>query len=81
MVGRVFSEGFLAHVLVAFFPVKAAEPATFIAQEFDLLLLGIRKCVQLVELLVQPEIGNDVAEFFAIQLCLELFEIGNDFCR
>ena len=35
----IFAEVLLAHVFIAIFPVRAPEPAAFIAQEFDFLLL------------------------------------------
>ena len=79
VVFAAFAEAFLAHVLVAIFAVIAAEPATFIAKKFDLLLLRISKRIQFVELLVEPEIGNDIAEFFAVQFRFELLKIGDNF--
>ena len=75
-----FTEAFLAYVLVAFFAVVAADPTAFIAKEFDLLLLHVCERIQFVELLVESEIGNDIAEFVTVKLCFELLEIGDDFC-
>ena len=66
VVFAVFTEAFLAYILLAFFAVIAAEPTTFIAKKFDLLLLRVRKCIQFVELLVESKIGNDIAEFFTV---------------
>ena len=80
VVFAAFAEAFLAHILVTFFAVVATEPTTFIAKKFDLLLLRVRKRIQFVELLVEPEIGNDIAEFVTVKLCFELLEIGDDFC-
>ena len=52
VVGACLTETFSAHVLVALFAVVAAKPAAFIAQEFNLLFLGVCECVQFFELLV-----------------------------
>ena len=70
-----FAEVLLAHVLVALFAVLAAEPAAFIAQEFDFLLLRNRQRVQLGNLLVESEIRHHVTKFVAVQFTLELGEI------
>lgn len=66
VVFAVFAEALAAYVLVAVFAVVAAEPATFIAKELDLLLLRVRKRVQFVELLVQPEVRHDKFEFVVV---------------
>ena len=82
MVRAVFSKTFLAYVLIAFFAVLATEKATFVAQEFDLLLLCVCEGVQFAELLVQSEIWYNIAEIFAIQFFFELLEVCQHFrCR
>ena len=68
-----FAKVLLAHVLVALFAVLAAEPAAFIAQEFDFLLLRSRQCIQLGKLLIQPEIRHHVTEIVTIQFVFKLF--------
>lgn len=81
VVFAVFAEAFAAHVLVAFLAVGALDSAAFIAQEFHLLFLCVGEGVQLLKFLVEPEIRNDVAEFFAGKLAFELREFTQHLCR
>jgi len=77
MVCTVFAEAFAAHVLVAGLAVMATEPAAFIAQKLDLLLLRVRKRVQLFKFLVEPKIRNNVTEFIAVQFGDKLLKVSN----
>ena len=77
VVFAVFAEALAAYVLVAGLAVVTAEPAAFIAQELDLLLLRVRKRAQFVNLPVESKIRNNVTEFVAVQLGDKLFEVRN----
>ena len=77
LIFAVFAEAFAAYVLVAGLAVVTAEPAAFIAQELDLLLLRVRKRAQFVNLPVESKIRNNVTEFVTVQLGDKLLEICN----
>lgn len=77
VVFAVFAEALAAYVLVAGLAVVTAEPAAFIAQELDLLLLHVRKRAQFVNLPVESKIRNNVTEFVAVQLGDKRPEVRN----
>ena len=77
VVFAVFAEALAAYVLVAGLAVVTAEPAAFIAQELDLLLLRVRKRAQFVNLPVESKIRNNVTKIIAVQLGDKLFEVRN----
>ena len=77
VVFAVFAEALAAYVLVAGLAVVTAEPAAFIAQELDLLLLRVRKGAQFVNLPVESKIRNNLTEFVTVQLCDKLPEVRN----
>ena len=57
---------------IALFPVPAAKPATFVAQELDLRLLLVGQLIQPRKGHVQAEIRHKIPEGFTVQLHLKV---------
>ena len=74
VLGKVLTEVFPAHRLVALLSFPAAEEAAFVAEEFHLFLQGLGQRIQPVKRPVQAEIRHHVEEILTSQLALQLLE-------
>ena len=79
VIGAIFAETLAADVFIAGFAVIAAEPATLIAEKLNFVFLRLRQGVQLLEILIEPEVRHHISEIILVQFVFKIPEISQDF--